>query len=138
MFRRKIPTRLFYGRFSLKITLTRRASTPASGSRLSRRLEKILTLFMTTASGVLFAGGTNDRKFHAYDANSGKLLWNFPTPSGILAPPSSFSVNGKQYIAIVSGYGVDAQWNQGKMHELAGWEKAVPEGGSVWVFALED
>ena len=93
---------------------------------------------MTTASGVLFAGGTNDRKFHAYDANSGKLLWNFPTPSGILAPPSSFSVNGKQYIAIVSGYGVDAQWNQGKMHELAGWEKAVPEGGSVWVFALED
>jgi len=39
---------------------------------------------------------------------------------------------------VVSGWGVDAQWIQGKMHDLAGWEKAVPEGGSVWVFALGD
>ena len=45
-------------------------------------------------------------------------------------------VDGKQYIAVVSGWGVDAQWIQGKMHGLAGWEKAVPEGGSVWVFKL--
>ena len=48
------------------------------------------------------------------------------------------TVDGKQYIAVVSGWGVDAQWIQGKMHDLAGWEKAVPEGGSVWVFALGD
>ena len=47
---------------------------------------------MTTASGVLFAGGTNDRMFHAYDAKTGKLLWQFPTPSGIISPPSSFSI----------------------------------------------
>ena len=93
---------------------------------------------MTTASGVLFAGGTNDRLFHAYDAKTGKLLWQFPTPSGIISPPSSFSINGKQYIAVVSGYGVDAQWVQGKMHDIAGWEKSVPEGGSVWVFAIDD
>lgn len=93
---------------------------------------------LTTASGLLFAGGTNDKKFRAYDARSGELLWEFPTPSGILAPPSAFQIDGKQYIAVVSGWGVDAQWVQGKMHELAGWEKRVPEGGSVWVFALED
>lgn len=93
---------------------------------------------MSTATGVLFAGGTNDKKFHAYDATSGELLWEFPTPSGIISPPSSFSVNGKQYVAVVSGYGVDAQWVQGKMHDLAGWEKSLPEGGTVWVFALED
>lgn len=93
---------------------------------------------LTTASGVLFAGGTNDRMFRAYDAKSGKLLWEFPTPSGIISPPSSFSIGGKQYIAVVSGWGVDAQWIQGKMEGLAGWEKAVPEGGSVWVFALGD
>lgn len=92
---------------------------------------------MTTAGGVLFAGGTNDKMFRAYDAKSGKLLWEFPTPSGIISPPSSFSIDGKQYIAVVSGYGVDAQWIQGKMHTLAGWDKAVPEGGSVWVFALD-
>ena len=92
---------------------------------------------MTTGGGLLFAGGTNDRMFRAYDDKSGKLLWEFPTPSGIIAPPSSFSIDGKQYVAIVSGYGVDAQWIQGKMHDQAGWaEKSVPEGGTVWVFAL--
>lgn len=91
---------------------------------------------LTTAGGVLFAGGTNDKMFRAYDAKSGKLLWEFPTPSGIISPPSSFSIDGKQYIAVVSGYGVDAQWIQGKMHGLAGWDEKVPEGGSVWVFAL--
>ena len=93
---------------------------------------------LTTGGGVLFAGGTNDRMFRAYDEKSGKLLWEFPTPSGIISPPSAFSVDGKQYIAVVSGYGVDAQWIQGKMHDQAGWEKSVPEGGSVWVFALGD
>ncbi len=91
---------------------------------------------LTTAGGVLFAGGTNDRMFRAYDAKTGKLLWEFPTPSGIISPPISFSIDGKQYIAVVSGWGVDAQWIQGNMHKLAGWEKAVPEGGTVWVFAL--
>lgn len=93
---------------------------------------------LTTAGGLLFTGGTNDRMFRAYDAKSGKLLWEFPTPSGIISPPSSFSIDGKQYIAVVSGWGVDAQWIQGKMHDLAGWEKSVPEGGTVWVFALGD
>ena len=91
---------------------------------------------MTSAGGVLFAGGTNDRMFRAYDEKTGKLLWEFPTPSGIISPPSSFSIDGKQYIAVVSGWGVDAAWVQGKMGDLAGWEKSVPEGGSVWVFAL--
>lgn len=93
---------------------------------------------LATAGDLVFAGGTNDRKFHAYDAKSGELLWEFPTPSGIISPPISYSIDGKQYVAVVSGYGVDAQWIQGKMHDQAGWEKKVPEGGSVWVFALGD
>ncbi|MEG6507391.1 PQQ-dependent dehydrogenase, methanol/ethanol family [Methyloligella sp. 2.7D] len=93
---------------------------------------------LTTAGDVIFAGGTNDRKFRAYDAKSGDLLWEFPTPSGIISPPSSFEIDGKQYIAVVSGYGVDAQWIQSKMAVQDGWEPEVPEGGSVWVFALPD
>jgi alcohol dehydrogenase (cytochrome c) len=93
---------------------------------------------LTTGSGLIFSGGTNDRKFRAHDAKTGKLLWEFATPSGIISPPSSFQIDGKQYIAVVSGFGVDAQWIQGKMADIDGWEKAVPEGGSVWVFALED
>lgn len=93
---------------------------------------------LTTAGDLLFAGGTNDRHFRAYDAKSGKLLWEFPTPSGIISPPTTFRIDGKQYIAVVSGWGVDAAWIQGKMHDQAGWEKSVPEGGSVWVFALDE
>ena len=41
---------------------------------------------LATAGGLVFSGGTNDRKFHAFDAASGKLLWEFPTNSGIIAP----------------------------------------------------
>ena len=46
---------------------------------------------LATAGGLVFSGGTNDRKLHAFDATTGKLLWEFPTNSGILAPPSSFT-----------------------------------------------
>src|SRR2546422_2920240 len=42
---------------------------------------------LATGGGLVFTGGTNDRKFHAFDASTGKLLWEFPTNSGILAPP---------------------------------------------------
>ena len=47
---------------------------------------------LATAGGVVFSGGTNDQKFHAFDASSGKLLWEFPTSSGIIGQPSSFMV----------------------------------------------
>ena len=45
--------------------------------------------------------------FRAYDAKTGEELWHFRTNSGIIAPPSTFEVNGVQYIAVESGYGVD-------------------------------
>ena len=67
---------------------------------------------LATAGGVVFSGGTSDRRFHAFDASSGKLLWDFPTNSGILAPPTSFAVDGKQYIAVLSGWGGDSRGMQ--------------------------
>ena len=42
---------------------------------------------LATGGGLVFSGGTNDRKFHAFDATSGKLLWEFPTNSGITGQP---------------------------------------------------
>ena len=62
---------------------------------------------LATAGGLVFTGGTNDRKIRAFDAASGKLLWEFVTTSGIVAPPSTFAVNGKQYLAVHSGWGGD-------------------------------
>ena len=93
---------------------------------------------LTTGGGLVFTGGTNDRKFRAHDANTGKVLWEIGTNSGITAPPSSFAVDGKQYVAVVSGWGVDPAFQQGLINNLTGWNKQVPEGGVIWVFGLSE
>jgi len=92
---------------------------------------------MATGGRLVFTGGTNDRKLHAFDAQNGKLLWEFPTNSGILGPPSTFMIDGKQYIAVQSGWGVDSRSMQARLNTLTmGNFPEVPEGGAVWVFAL--
>ena len=92
---------------------------------------------LATGGGLVFSGGTNDRLFHAFDAASGELLWEFPTNSGITGQPSSFGIDGRQYIAVQSGWGVDARSMQNRLNEVApGRFPEVPEGGAIWVFAL--
>jgi alcohol dehydrogenase (cytochrome c) len=92
---------------------------------------------LATGGGLVFSGGTNDRKFHAFDATSGRLLWEFPTSSGIVGQPSTFSVDGRQYVAVQSGWGIDSRGMQGRLNALIpGKFPDVPEGGSVWVFAV--
>ena len=93
---------------------------------------------LATAGGLVFSGGTNDRKFHAFDAATGKLLWEFPTNSGIIGQPSSFSVNGTQYIAGQSGWGIDSRGMQTQLNNASpGNFPEVPEGGAIWVFAVK-
>ncbi|MDO8678547.1 MAG: PQQ-dependent dehydrogenase, methanol/ethanol family [Acidobacteriota bacterium] len=93
---------------------------------------------LATGGGLAFTGGTNDRMFHAFDASTGKLLWEFPTNSGITGQPSSFMVDGKQYIAVMSGWGVDARAVQLRLNRLMpGDYPEVPEGGAIWVFAIK-
>ena len=93
---------------------------------------------LTTAGGLVFLGGTNDRNFWAFDAKTGKQLWQFRTNSGITGVPTSFSVDGKQYVAVQSGWGVDAQRMQARLDTFRGTKTEVPQGGVVWVFALSD
>jgi len=54
---------------------------------------------MTTAGGLVFAGGRNGQ-FLALDARNGKLLWNFNTGGTIRASPMTYMVDGKQYVSI--------------------------------------
>jgi len=92
---------------------------------------------LATGGGLVFSGGTNDRHIHAFDAATGNLLWEFPTNSGILAPPISFAIDGKQYIAVHSGWGGDSRAMQANLNRIfPGEYPEVPEGGAVWVFAL--
>jgi len=93
---------------------------------------------LATGGGLVFTGGTSDRKMHAFDAVNGRLLWEFPTNSGILAPPTTFLVDGKQYLAVHSGWGGDSRGMQGTLNRMYPGEfPEVPEGGAVWVFAVE-
>jgi len=93
---------------------------------------------LATAGGLVFNGGTNDRMFHAFDASTGKLLWEFPTNSGIIGQPSSFMVDGKQYIGVMSGWGIDSRSMQNRLNQQRpGQFPEVPEGGAIWVFEVK-
>jgi alcohol dehydrogenase (cytochrome c) len=93
---------------------------------------------LVTAGGVVFSGGTSDRKIHAFDAKTGTLLWEHPTNSGILAPPTTFLVGSKQYLAVHAGWGGDSRGMQATLNRsFPGEFPEVPEGGAIWVFALE-
>lgn len=63
---------------------------------------------IVTGGGLLFIGATNfDRKFHAYDKATGRLLWDTTLPNSGNATPATYQVNGKQYVVIAAfgGYG---------------------------------
>jgi len=92
---------------------------------------------LATAGGLVFTGGTNDRKLHAFDAATGKLLWEAETNSGIVAPPSTFTVDGKQYVAVETGWAGDVAGMNGGLNRLfPGKYPDPPKGGGIWVFAL--
>ena len=76
---------------------------------------------VVTAGGLLLIGATNfDRKFHAYDKLTGKLLWETVLPFAGSATPSTYTVNGRQYVVIVCG----------------GGKNGAPSGSTIVAFAL--
>jgi len=58
---------------------------------------------IVTKGGLVFIGGTKDEKFHAFDKATGKLLWEYELPAGGYANPSTYMVNGRQYVVIAAG-----------------------------------
>jgi alcohol dehydrogenase (cytochrome c) len=91
---------------------------------------------LTTRGGLVFMGGTNDRMFRAFDARSGEVLWQQRTNSGITGIPTSYAVSGVQFVAVQSGWGVDAQKMQSDLDGVQGRSTFVPQGGVLWVFGL--
>jgi alcohol dehydrogenase (cytochrome c) len=87
---------------------------------------------MVTASNLVFTGVMTG-EFQALDADTGKILWSFQTPSGIVGQPVTWERNGKQYVTVLSGLGgVYAQ--RGGDPNL----ENLPTGVSLWTFALFD
>jgi alcohol dehydrogenase (cytochrome c) len=87
---------------------------------------------MVTASNLVFTGVMTG-EFQALDADTGKVLWSFQTPSGIVGQPITWERNGKQYVTVLSGIG-------GVYAQRAGDPNLenLPTGVSLWTFALFD
>ncbi len=86
---------------------------------------------LTTASNLVFQG-TIDGELVAYNAETGDKLWGRQANSGVVAPPSTYAIDGEQYIAIATGWGGGWALNYG-----VAWPKAVtPDVGHVIVFKL--
>ena len=88
----------------------------------------MVSSILTTAGDLVFAGEPNGN-FNAYDAKSGTVIWQFQTGSGIHSNPITYSVNGKQYVAVPSGWG---GWMKGFAPETYG----ATRGSALFVFAL--
>jgi quinoprotein glucose dehydrogenase len=76
---------------------------------------------VVTAGGLLFIGATSyDKVFRALDKATGKVLWQTTLPAAGNATPSTYEVNGRQYVVIAAG----------------GGKSSAPPGGSLVAFAL--
>ncbi len=76
---------------------------------------------IVTAGGVLFIGATNyDKKFRAFDKETGKLLWESLLPAAGNATPATYEAGGQQYVVIAAG----------------GGKRGAPSGGTYVAFAL--
>src|SRR4029079_15662066 len=94
-----------------------------------------ITAAMSTAGGVVFAGDL-DRNFRAFDVKTGKVLWETRLGTSVQGFPLTFSVDGRQYVAVTTGNG-------------GGSPRLVPAtiapdihppatGNALYVFALPD
>ncbi len=83
------------------------------------------------ASGELLFTGKETGEFIALDAATGKQLWQFQTGSGVNAMPVTYTYKGRQYVTVLSGIG-GLYWNIARER----LKDIVPQGGSVWTFAL--
>jgi quinohemoprotein ethanol dehydrogenase len=59
---------------------------------------------LSTAGGLVFQGAA-EGKFSAYAAKDGKLLWSYDVGNGVVAAPSTYEIDGEQYVAVMVGYG---------------------------------
>ena len=77
---------------------------------------------VVTAGGVIFIGATADETFRAFDKDTGRILWQAKLPFGGNATPSTYAVNGRQYVVISAG----------------GGKSGRPRGGMLVAFALPE
>jgi alcohol dehydrogenase (cytochrome c) len=94
-----------------------------------------LTAVLSTAGGIAFVGDLN-RVFRAVDINTGKMLWQTRLGTSVQGFPVTFSIAGKQYVAVTTGLGGGSPRNVPRT--------ILPDihyptsGNALYVFALPD
>jgi len=87
---------------------------------------------LATAGNLVFQG-TGEGNLIAYDARTGKVLWKYYVGMGVIAAPITYTVGGKQYLAVLAGYGGSAGiWSK---FMNAGWKYRDPR--RLLTFALD-
>ena len=87
---------------------------------------------LVTGGGVLFWGDMN-RRFHAFDANDGKVLWEVPLGGMIETSTITYAVKGRQYVAVMTG---DGQSGSAGPLGMAKTFKPPRGQNAIYVFAL--
>ena len=59
---------------------------------------------LASGEDLIFQGG-GDRFFRAHSAQTGELLWQFPTQMGVIATPMTYALDGEQYVSVLAGWG---------------------------------
>src|SRR5580658_5922163 len=94
-----------------------------------------MTAVLSTAGGVAFVGDMN-RMFRAVDAKTGKTLWETRLETSVQGFPLTFSIGGRQYIAVTTGLGGGSPRIVPAV--LAGDVKYPAYGNTLHVFALPE
>jgi alcohol dehydrogenase (cytochrome c) len=85
---------------------------------------------LATGGDLVFAGEPTG-EFNAFDARTGDLLWQFQCGSGHHSSPTTYSIDGRQYIAVPTGWGA---WTEGFLPGMLG----AAQGSALFVFALPE
>ncbi|MBC7983017.1 MAG: PQQ-binding-like beta-propeller repeat protein [Candidatus Obscuribacterales bacterium] len=94
-----------------------------------------ITAALSTAGGIVFAGDL-DRYFRAYDVKTGKVLWETRLGTSVQGFPLTFSVDGRQYVAVTAAIGGTSprQVPQAVTPEI----RYPRSGNALYVFALPE
>ncbi|PZG02932.1 PQQ-dependent dehydrogenase, methanol/ethanol family [Micromonospora deserti] len=107
-----------------------KAFAASTGEEVWRwRAEQPMSASVLATGGDLVFAGEPTGEFNAFHATTGELLWQFQTGSGHHSSPTTYSVDGRQYIAVPTGWG---SWVEGFAAGMIGGH----HGGALFAFAL--